>query len=59
MESGRLNDLQKHQRRSFVNKLLNAYNREEKLHILNIANDYVEGNATIDTLWKQIREDAQ
>ena len=59
MESDGLNDLQKHQRRTFVNKLLNAYNREEKLHILNIANDYVEGNATIDTLWKQIREDAQ
>ena len=54
-----MNELQRHQRRSFVNKLLNAYNREEKLHILNIANDYVEGKATIDTLWKQIREDAQ
>ena len=53
------NDLQKHQRRMFVNKLLNAYNREEKVHILNLADDYVEGNATIDTLWKQIREDAQ
>ena len=59
MESDRLNDLQKHQRRSFVNKLLNAYNREEKLHILDLADDYVEGKATIDTLWKQIREDAQ
>ena len=59
MESDGLNDLQKHQRRSFVNKLLNAYNREEKLHILNLAHDYVEGKATIDTLWKQIREDAQ
>ena len=54
-----MNDLQKHQRRTFVNKLLNAYNREEKTHIIDIANDYVEGKATIDTLWKQIREDAQ
>ena len=53
------NELQKHQRRTFVNKLLNAYNREEKLHILDLANDYVEGTATIDDLWKQIREDAQ
>ena len=59
MESGGLNDLQKHQRRSFVNKLLNAYNKEEKVHILDLANDYVEGNATIDTLWKHIREGAQ
>jgi hypothetical protein len=54
-----MNKLQRHQRRSFVNKLLNAYNKEEKLHILNIANDYVEGNTTIDTLWREIREDAQ
>ena len=54
-----MNELQRHQRRSFVNKLLNAYNKEEKLRILNIANDYVEGKETIDTLWKQIREDAQ
>jgi hypothetical protein len=59
MESDGLNDLQKHQRRSFVNKLLNAYNKEEKVHILNLAHEYVEGNATIDTLWKHIREDAQ
>jgi hypothetical protein len=54
-----MNELQKHQRKMFVNKLLNAYNREEKLHILDLANDYVEGRTTIDTLWKQIREDAQ
>jgi hypothetical protein len=54
-----MNKLQRHQRRSFVNKLLNAYNKEEKVHILDIANDYVEGKATIDTLWKQIRDDAQ
>jgi hypothetical protein len=53
------NDLQKHQRLTFVNKLLNAYNREEKVHILDLAHEYVEGRATIDTLWKQLREDAQ
>ena len=53
------NDLQKHQRRTFVNKLLNAYSREEKVHILDLADDYVEGKETIDTLWKQIRDDAQ
>jgi len=54
-----MNDSQKHHRRLFVNKLLNAYNREEKAHILDLAHEYVEGNATIDSLWKQIREDAQ
>ena len=54
-----MNELQRHQRRTFVNKLLNAYNREEKVHILDLADDYVEGKATIDTLCKQIREDAQ
>ena len=54
-----MNELQRHQRRTFVNKLLNAYNPGEKLHILDLADDYVEGKATIDTLWKQIREDAQ
>jgi hypothetical protein len=59
VESDGLNDLQKHQRRTFVDKLLSAYNREERIHIINVANDYVEGNATIDTLWKHIREDAQ
>jgi hypothetical protein len=59
MESDGLNDSQKHHRRLFVDKLLNAYNREERVHILDLAHDYVEGNATIDTLWKHIREDAQ
>jgi hypothetical protein len=54
-----MNELQRHQRRTFVNKLLNAYNREEKVHILDLAHEYVEGRATVDTLWKQIREDAQ
>ena len=54
-----MNELQKHQRRTFVNKLLNAYNREEGVHILDLADDYVEGKATIDTLWKQLREDVQ
>ena len=54
-----MNELQKHQRRTFVNKLLNAYNREEKVHIINLANDYVEGTVPISTLWKQLREDAE
>jgi len=59
MESDGLNDSQKHQRQVFVNKLLNAYNKEEKIHIINLADDYVEGRGTIDLLWKEIREDAQ
>ena len=54
-----MNELHKHHRRTLVNRLLDAYNREERIHIINIANDYVEGKTTIDTLWKQIREDAQ
>ena len=54
-----MNELQKHQRRTFVNKLLNAYDPGEKLHILDLADDYVEGTVPISTLWKQLREDAQ
>ena len=56
MESDGLNDSQKHHRRLFVDKLLNAYNAEEKQRIRDLAHEYVEGNATIDSLWKQIRE---
>ena len=54
-----MNELHKHHRRTLVNRLLDAYNREEKVHILDLADGYVEGTATIDDLWKQLREDAQ
>jgi hypothetical protein len=54
-----MNDVQKHQRRRFVEKLLSAYNTKEKPHVIATANAYVEGDVPIDALWKQIREDAQ
>jgi hypothetical protein len=53
-----MNDSQKHHRRLFVNKLLGAYNTKEKPHIITLADAYVEGHGTIDSLWKEIREDA-
>ena len=54
-----MNDSQKHQRRLFANKLLIAYNVEEKPRALTLADDYVEGRGTIDALWREIRDDAQ
>jgi hypothetical protein len=59
MESDGLNDSQKPHRRSFVNKLIMAYNAGGKQRCLELADDYVEGRGTIDLLWKEIREDAQ
>ena len=54
-----MNELQRHQRRSFVNKILIAYNAGEKQRVLSLADAYVEGRGTIDALWREIREDAE
>lgn len=54
-----MNDLQKHQRHKFVDKLLSAYNTEDKPHIITLADAYVEGTEKIDALWRELREQAQ
>ena len=54
-----MNDVQKHQRRKFVDKLLGAYTTEDKPHIIALANAYTEGDETIEALWRELRKDAQ
>ena len=53
-----MNDVQRHQRRKFVDKLLGAYTINENPHIIALADAYVDGRESIDNLWREIREDA-